>query len=37
MFKSNRDFKLYIQDIHNECKILELLQKMYPMKISQKI
>ena len=27
MFKSNRDFKLYIQDIFNECKNIRTFTK----------
>ena len=27
MFKSNRDFKLYIQDIFNECKYIKTFTK----------
>ena len=27
MFKSNRDFKLYIQDIFNECKNIKTFTK----------
>jgi uncharacterized protein with HEPN domain len=27
MFKSNRDFKLYIQDISNECKNIRIFTK----------